>query len=125
MYTNEITDQKELKFNSSIEVPVGNLSDIKNPNFEKGDQSTMDINSIYFDDLEKGPEGDIVSPDVGTQNFRINDQARQVEDVINLKEQRVCSTRLKVTVVSVVICFFLFCLTIGAVALTTSILVNI
>lgn len=32
MYTIEISDQKELKFNSSTEVPVGNLSDIKNPN---------------------------------------------------------------------------------------------
>lgn len=69
MYTIEIADQKELKFNSSIEIPVGNLSDIKNPNLEKGDQSTMDINSIYYDDLEKGPDGDIVSPDVGSQNF--------------------------------------------------------
>ena len=32
MYTIEISDQKELKFNYSTEVPVGNLSDIKNPN---------------------------------------------------------------------------------------------
>lgn len=87
----------------------------------------MDINSIYYDDLEKGPDadGDIVSPDVGPQNFRINDQTRIENDLPERDSKIVCSKRLKITIASVAVCFFLVCLTFGAIALTTTILVNI
>ena len=87
----------------------------------------MDINSIYYDDLETGPDadGDIVSPDVGPHNFRINDQTRIENDLPERDSKIVCSKLLKITVASVAVCFFVVCLTFGAIALTTTILVNI
>lgn len=63
LFTVEVMDQ-ELKFNNSKEIHIASIIDIKNPNFQRYEQSTMDINSIYYDDLEKGERaGDIISPE--------------------------------------------------------------
>jgi hypothetical protein len=58
----------DLKFNTSKEVPLNNIDDIKNPNLDQINESTMDINSILWDDLEKGPGGDVISPENSPQS---------------------------------------------------------
>ena len=106
IYLVELVDQQ--KFDLSKEVPLEFDIDIKNPNMDEN-QSTMDYNSIYCDDLEKA--GDILTLDTPVQT----------EETI----QKLCTGRMKLVITGVVLLFVIFLILIGTVtAVSTLISVN-